>query len=348
MPSPLTPRSAERPARRDRASRTTSLPVAALSSSGDRSRCMLAWISSRTSRRQLADAARVLDPVAAVGVDLRDACRPASLRRCEPLRILDGRRRRDRTGPVRRLTIVVASARTVRMLCSRSRPPFAAIALSRIALRCRLRRCVMVARGSGTRTLRAQHARERVSHVRLAAADPATTESRSATGIALELIEAGAGSCFDERRRIADEHDRQPVGMQVAPRHALHVVDGDGVDALAVRLQLVEIEAVEDGVEHLQRDLAGRLDGERERSGQVLLRAIELALADAIANAAARTRRPSAAASRRSSRDRVFGLGDDVAGLLQRVHVGRRAVGQAALGCAARDAAGWRLRRRGP
>ena len=42
---------------------------------------------------------------------------------------------------------------------------------------------------------------------------------------ALDLIEADAGEIFREHRRVADEHDRELVGMQVLLRDALDVVD---------------------------------------------------------------------------------------------------------------------------
>ena len=71
--------------------------------------------------------------------------------------------------------------------------------------------------------------------------------------------------------------------MQVLLRDALDVVDGDRVDALAIRLQLVQIEAVEHRVEHLQRDRARRLDRQREAAGQVRLRVGQLALLHALA-----------------------------------------------------------------
>ena len=48
----------------------------------------------------------------------------------------------------------------------------------------------------------------------------------------LEGAEADAAQLRREGRGVADEHDRQPVGLQIGPRDALDVVDGDGVDAL--------------------------------------------------------------------------------------------------------------------
>ena len=42
---------------------------------------------------------------------------------------------------------------------------------------------------------------------------------------ALELLKADARQLLRERRRVADQHDRQPIGVQVLPRDALDVVD---------------------------------------------------------------------------------------------------------------------------
>ncbi len=135
---------------------------------------------------------------------------------------------------------------------------------------------------------------------------------------ALELVEADARQLLREHRRVADQHDRQPVGVQVLPRHALDVVRRDRVDALAVGLQLVQIEAVEHRVQHLQRDRARRLDRQRKAAGQVFLRVRELALADTLALQPPELvdDQPQRLAGRLRSR---VGLRDDVAGVLERV-----------------------------
>ena len=115
----------------------------------------------------------------------------------------------------------------------------------------------------------------------------------------LELIEAHARELLGEHRGVADEDDRQSIGPQVFPRDALDVVWRYGIDALAVGLQLVEVETVEDGVEHLQRDGARRLDRQRKAAGQVGLRVRELAVLHPLTLQTARTPRQSAAALRR-------------------------------------------------
>ncbi len=145
------------------------------------------------------------------------------------------------------------------------------------------------------------------------------------------MIEARARKLIDERRRVADKDDGQAIRMQIFARDALHVVHRHGIDALAICLQLVQVQAVENRVQHLERDLAGCLDGQRKRAGQILLRPLELALVDAIANQPPELvhHQPQRLAGCLRTRVR---LGNDVAGLLQAVHVGRRAVREAALG----------------
>jgi hypothetical protein len=71
--------------------------------------------------------------------------------------------------------------------------------------------------------------------------------------------------------------------MQIVPGDAHDVVWGYGVDALAKRLEVVEAQPEEDGVQDLRGDLARRLDRERERAGQVFLRARQLPIAHGIA-----------------------------------------------------------------
>src|SRR5919106_3175952 len=56
----------------------------------------------------------------------------------------------------------------------------------------------------------------------------------------LELIEPDALQSGREGFRVADEHDRQPLRLEVLPRNALNVVGRDGVDALPVGLQVGE------------------------------------------------------------------------------------------------------------
>ena len=83
-----------------------------------------------------------------------------------------------------------------------------------------------------------------------------------------ELSEPDALELRPERRGVADEHDRQAIGLQIQPRHALDVVRRDGVHALAEVLQVRQRQVVEHDVEHLQRDVVRRFDREREAAGQ--------------------------------------------------------------------------------
>ena len=66
----------------------------------------------------------------------------------------------------------------------------------------------------------------------------AAVRSRSGRFDDLEVAEADALQLLDEALRVAHEHDRQPIGPEVLPRHALDVVRRDGVDPLAVVLDL--------------------------------------------------------------------------------------------------------------
>ena len=63
---------------------------------------------------------------------------------------------------------------------------------------------------------------------------------------------------------VADEHDRQPIGLEVLPRHALDVVGRDRVHPLAIGLDVAQRQAVEQHVQHLRGDRVRRLDRERE------------------------------------------------------------------------------------
>ena len=93
-----------------------------------------------------------------------------------------------------------------------------------------------------------------------------------------------------------------------------------------------EIEAVEHRVEHLQRDRARRLDRQREAAGQVRLRVGQLALA---ARAARCSRQNSSTISRSASpvvSERVSVSATMSPASLSAFDVGRRAVGQPALG----------------
>ena len=111
-----------------------------------------------------------------------------------------------------------------------------------------------------------------------------------------------ARSCGTKRLRVADQHDRQTVGLDVLPGDALDVVRRDRLHALAERADLLERQLVEHRVEHDGRDVVRRLDGQREAAGQIGLRVGQLALEDTLPLQLARTPRPSAAALRRSSR----------------------------------------------
>jgi hypothetical protein len=91
-------------------------------------------------------------------------------------------------------------------------------------------------------------------------------------GDTFDLIESYAGQILAKHRRVTDQDDRQLVGMEVLLRHTLDVVDADRIHAFAVRLQLVEIEAVEHRVQDLKRNRARRFDGQRKTPGQIFLR----------------------------------------------------------------------------
>ena len=95
---------------------------------------------------------------------------------------------------------------------------------------------------------------------------------------AFDLIEADAGQILGKDRRVADEHDRQFVGTQVLLGDSLDVLDADGVHPFAVGLQLIEIQTVEHGVQHLQRNRARGFNRQRKTPGQIFLGIRELAL----------------------------------------------------------------------
>jgi len=136
-----------------------------------------------------------------------------------------------------------------------------------------------------------------------------------------------AWSCEANAETSADQHDRQPIGLHVGSRHALDVVDGDRVDAIAEVLQLLDGEPVENHVQHLHRNRVGRLDGQREAAREIRLRIGELASAHPLALQAPEfvDDEPQHFPCRLGSR---VGLRSEVAALLQRAHVGLRAVGQ--------------------
>ena len=128
-------------------------------------------------------------------------------------------------------------------------------------------------------------------------------------------VEPGARQLLREHRRVADQHDRQPVRMQVLLRDALDVVRRDRVHALAIGLQLVQVESVEHGVQDLQRDRARRLDRQRKAAGQVRLR---ISAARARCTRCRCSRQISSTISRSASpvvSDPRVGVGDDVAGV---------------------------------
>ena len=147
---------------------------------------------------------------------------------------------------------------------------------------------------------------------------------------ALELAEADALQIVDERVGVADEHDRQAIRLEVAARDALDVVRRHLLHALAIGLQLLERQLVEQLIEHLRRDRVGRFDGQREVPDQVGLRAAELAVVDALALQLAELVDDQAQRFGGALGARV-GLGDDAAGGLVGVEIRRRAVGETAL-----------------
>ena len=100
---------------------------------------------------------------------------------------------------------------------------------------------------------------------------------------ALELAEAHALQIVDEGVGVADEHDGQAIRPEVAARDALDVIRHDPERALTIVLQLLERQFVKQLIEHLRRNRVGRLDGQRKVPDHVGLRAVELAVVDALA-----------------------------------------------------------------
>ena len=147
----------------------------------------------------------------------------------------------------------------------------------------------------------------------------------------LVVLEAGLFQLGDELGGVADEHDRQAARTQVGARHALDVLGGDAIDLLRVVGEVLQVEAVEDRVQHLQRDRVGRLDGQREVAGEERLRRVQLALVDRLLLQA-----DELVDGQPKGLDRRLGPGigvrDDGPGPLERVHLGRGAVGEAAIG----------------
>ena len=227
--------------------------------------------------------------------------------------------------PCNSITVSVTAC-TVRIVFRRSSPPLARTARSISAL----------ASSVATARLRRSSRSESQPAAMRPAPGPLPAQRRRAEvqvahGNLLELVEPGARQLLLELRGIADQHDRQAVGVQIGARHALDVVHGDRVDALAKRLQLLQVETEEHRAQHLHGDRARRLDGQREAAGQVRLGVAQLALADALALQPPHLvdDQPQRFAGR--LRPRV-GVGDDRPGVLERVQVRRRAVGQAAIG----------------
>ena len=147
---------------------------------------------------------------------------------------------------------------------------------------------------------------------------------------AFELPESHALELGFDEPRIADQHDREARRLEVAARHALDVVALDGIDASTIGLEVLDVEVVEQDVEDLERDGVWRLDGQREVAREVGLRVGEFQFEHGLALEPEELidDEPQRLASRLGAR---VGLGNDAAGLLQRLDVGRRAVGEATL-----------------
>ncbi len=194
----------------------------------------------------------------------------------------------------------------------------------------RIARRQIASRRSRGRAARASRRRGASASPRGCAAEVDRGEIEIGQRHQLHFVEADALQILDELRRVADQHDRQPRRLQVLLRDALDVVGRDRRHALAIGLQLLQIEVVEQRVQHLHRDRVGRLDGQREVAGEIRLRARELAVADALALQLRELVDHDAQRFGGRLGARV-GLGDDAARPLVGVHVGRGAVGQAAL-----------------
>ena len=82
---------------------------------------------------------------------------------------------------------------------------------------------------------------------------------------------------------VADQHDRQAIGLEIGARHALDIVDGHRVHAVAEVLQILDRQAVEHHVQHLHGDRVRRFDRQRKAAGHVRLGVGQLALADRLA-----------------------------------------------------------------
>ena len=87
----------------------------------------------------------------------------------------------------------------------------------------------------------------------------------------LELTEAERFELAGKHRGIADQNNRQLIGLQEVLRHSLDVHRGDAVDAIAVGLDLRQVQAEEQMRQHLLRNRAGRFDRQREIAGQEFL-----------------------------------------------------------------------------
>ena len=99
-------------------------------------------------------------------------------------------------------------------------------------------------------------------------------------GDTLVLLKADAWQLLREHRRVPNQDDGELVRVQVKARDTLDVVRRHGIHTLAECLQLVQIQAVEHRVQHLQGYRARRLDRQRKVAGQVSLGIRELALGD--------------------------------------------------------------------
>ena len=70
---------------------------------------------------------------------------------------------------------------------------------------------------------------------------------------------------------VSDDHDDGSIWIDVLARHAGHVFDGDGLDILAIAIEVVGRQVVQLHVQKAASDVAGRLDGGRKDAGQIVL-----------------------------------------------------------------------------
>ena len=136
-----------------------------------------------------------------------------------------------------------------------------------------------------------------------------------------------------ERRRVADQHDRQLIRLEELPRDALDVRRRHAPSTRStVGLDLRQVQAVEQMRQHLLGDRGRRFDREREIAGEESPARPGAPRGARSRAAVGRTRPPSAAATRRCRTMRVSVSATTSPLVLVGVELGRRAVGQAALG----------------